>query len=78
VDKRNGQIAQRHHLRSVSHSQAGAIFPKGHIAHIMESILDMPVVADGITYEGDAPRAARRRRMAALSAIRSTATHDGV
>ena len=44
VNKGDDQIAyRRHHLRGIARAEARAVFPEVHIAHIMESILDVPM-----------------------------------
>ena len=40
MNEGDGQIAQcRHDLRSRAGTQTGAIFAKGHVAHVMQSVL---------------------------------------
>jgi hypothetical protein len=44
VDQGDGQIAEcRQNLRGIAGAQAGAVFPEGHIAYIMGTILDAPM-----------------------------------
>lgn len=54
MNKGDGQIAQRGHaLRSRASVQAGAIFTKGHVAHVMRPVLNAPMTTHQIE---EAPR----------------------
>jgi hypothetical protein len=47
MDERDGEIAQRcHHLWCLACPQARAIFPEGHIAHLMEAIFNGIITND--------------------------------
>lgn len=49
MNKGDGQIAQcGHDLRSRARAQARAIFAKGDIAHIMQTVLDAPMTSHQI------------------------------
>ena len=47
MNESNDQIANSsHHLRGIARAEPRAVFSEGHIAHIVQTILDVPVSTD--------------------------------